>query len=301
MLWRVALAAFLTLCIATFAINAPRAQFNGCPTGFCTVYPASGGCTQSNSYFASASDITGADKTSIATFICNGFTQNGSTHTWATVLDGLYLAANKTEADFEINMVNPGSFTATKTGTVTFTAYQGVTGDGSTGFYDTGFVESTAGGNASLNSVTIGYCSATATGGTTSPMGDLGSANGFLTINVATTPSVEPFLNDATGSGVGAAASAGVWAGVRTGSAATVTYRNGVSQATSTDSSVNMSNHHFYLVARNSGTNTGQNFTAYQIHAFFFGGKWTAQQAADFRTDLNALLTSGGNFNVTDC
>jgi hypothetical protein len=36
MIWRVVLAAFLTTTLSLFAFTAPRAQFNGCPAGFCS-------------------------------------------------------------------------------------------------------------------------------------------------------------------------------------------------------------------------------------------------------------------------
>lgn len=44
-MWRIALAAVLTACLAAFALNAPRvhAQFNGCQAGFCNPAVASGG------------------------------------------------------------------------------------------------------------------------------------------------------------------------------------------------------------------------------------------------------------------
>jgi hypothetical protein len=36
MIWRIALAAFLTLCLARLGLQQPRAQFNGCSAGFCS-------------------------------------------------------------------------------------------------------------------------------------------------------------------------------------------------------------------------------------------------------------------------
>lgn len=44
-MWRIALAAVLTACLAAFALNAPRvhAQFNGCQAGFCNPKVASSG------------------------------------------------------------------------------------------------------------------------------------------------------------------------------------------------------------------------------------------------------------------
>jgi hypothetical protein len=36
MMWRIALAAWLTAVLSLFALNAPRAQFNGCQAGFCS-------------------------------------------------------------------------------------------------------------------------------------------------------------------------------------------------------------------------------------------------------------------------
>lgn len=53
MIWRLALAAFLTLCLAAVG-QAPRAQFNGCAAGFCTPAAVSSGA------FAGALDINGS-------------------------------------------------------------------------------------------------------------------------------------------------------------------------------------------------------------------------------------------------
>jgi hypothetical protein len=43
MMWRIALAGFLTLCFAVLGPLVPRAQFNGCPAGFCSLVAPSGG------------------------------------------------------------------------------------------------------------------------------------------------------------------------------------------------------------------------------------------------------------------
>jgi hypothetical protein len=43
MMWRAALAAFLTAALSLFALNAPHAQFNGCSAGFCSPPATSGG------------------------------------------------------------------------------------------------------------------------------------------------------------------------------------------------------------------------------------------------------------------
>jgi hypothetical protein len=45
MMWRVALAVWLTAALSLFALNAPQAQFNGCAAGFCS--PSSSGAVSS--------------------------------------------------------------------------------------------------------------------------------------------------------------------------------------------------------------------------------------------------------------
>jgi hypothetical protein len=60
MMWRIALAAVLTLCLAVIG-SQPRAQFNGCSAGFCSNAAASGGGTGPVTFDAKSTVDTNAD------------------------------------------------------------------------------------------------------------------------------------------------------------------------------------------------------------------------------------------------
>lgn len=119
--------------------------------------PASSGgftpsCSQSSTFLAAATGVTlTADKTNYDTLIC-GLVLDG---VWN--FDVLYIWAAPTQATALINLANPGTFNGTTNGTVSFAAYQGFTGDGSTFYIDSGFNPSTAPSpNYVLNSATVG-------------------------------------------------------------------------------------------------------------------------------------------------
>ena len=133
-----------------------KAGWNGCTSGFCNKPVATSGftpsCSQSSTFLAAATGVTLiADKQNYDTLIC-GLVSDG---VWN--FDALYIWAAPTQATALINLANPGTFNATANGTVSFTAYQGFTGDGSTFYIDSGFNPSTAvTPNFVQNSATVG-------------------------------------------------------------------------------------------------------------------------------------------------
>jgi hypothetical protein len=132
----------LLVILLLLPISAP-AQFNGCSAGFCAPVVASGGftpsCSQSSTFLAAATGVTlTADKQNYDTLIC-GLVSDG---VWN--FDVLYIWAAPTQATALINLANPGTFNGTTHGTVSFAAYQGFTGDGSTFYIDSGFNPATA-------------------------------------------------------------------------------------------------------------------------------------------------------------
>jgi hypothetical protein len=67
-------------------------------------------------------------------------------------LDLLYIMATDGTGTFaKINWVSPGDFQAVEHGTVTFTENEGITGDGSTGYWDTGWNPDADGVNFTLD------------------------------------------------------------------------------------------------------------------------------------------------------
>lgn len=119
------------------------------------VYPPSGGggaCSQATTFLARTSGLSGTQTSAYTALIC-GMVTDG---TWS-VMDGLYVFATASTATANLNLVST-SYGLTQHGTVTFLANNGYTGDGLSGYFTTGFTPSTAGGNQTANSASIGVC-----------------------------------------------------------------------------------------------------------------------------------------------
>lgn len=71
-------------------------------------------------------------------------------------LDVLQIYATQAQADALLNWKAPGTFNASLSGTNTFTAYQGIAGDGTTGYINTGFNPTVAAGKYALNDAHVG-------------------------------------------------------------------------------------------------------------------------------------------------
>lgn len=153
--------AIIVWLVAAIAILSPPSVVKGqVPmTGAGLGAPSSGGgftpsCSQSSTFLTAATGVTlTADKTNYDTMIC-GLVTDGN----FSGLDVLYIFAAPTQSNAAlINLANPGTFNGTTRGTVSFTAYQGYTGDASTFYVDSGFNPSTASSpNFVQNSATVG-------------------------------------------------------------------------------------------------------------------------------------------------
>lgn len=147
------LIAIALFCAGLFCIAQAQVPMTGAGLGA----PASGftpSCTPSSTFLAAATGVTlTADKTNYDTLIC-GLNTDGN----LTGLDVLYIwaAPSATNAAL-INLANPGTFNGTVHATLTFSAYNGYTGDHNTGYIDTGFNPTTATSpNYVQNSATFG-------------------------------------------------------------------------------------------------------------------------------------------------
>lgn len=149
------IARILAVVLAVGLYHQANAQ-GGMGPGPGMVHSAGGGftpsCSQSSTFLAAATGVTlTADKTNYDTLIC-GLVSDG---VWN--FDVLYIWAAPTQATALINLANPGTFNGTTNGTVSFAAYQGFTGDGSTFYIDSGFNPTTATSpNYVQNSATLG-------------------------------------------------------------------------------------------------------------------------------------------------
>jgi hypothetical protein len=201
-----------------------------------------GGCTAATNFLARTSGLSGTETTAYTTMICGLVTDgiitgnlSGATGC-GSKLDGLFIFATNTTTTANLNLCGT-SFGLTQTGTVTFTADHGYTGNGSTGFMNTGFNASTAGGNYLQNSCSLGAYVLTNRGSGTGV--EIGVSDGTI-FSI-----IEPFnggmldwdLNGGAFPSVAVAGSNAAWIVSRTGASAHAAYRNGSSTPIATASS----------------------------------------------------------------
>jgi len=223
---------WIALAAIVFAVASPvsaQGFFGGCFN--CGNGPFASGsftpsCSQSSTFLAAATGVTlTADKTNYDTLIC-GLVSDG---VWN--FDVLYIWAAPDLATSKINLANPGTFNATTSGTVSFAAYQGFTGDGSTFSISSGFNPTTATSpNFVQNSATVGvYILTNRT--TPATMWNVGCSVGGCTdgplfsafSNVSTTT---VSINSTTTSSNPALTTQGAWNATRTTSAGEAVFRN---------------------------------------------------------------------------
>lgn len=94
-------------------------------------------------------------------------------------LDVFYVLAAHTAQAAGLNWIDPGKYAATVNGTMTFAANAGYTGDGSTGYLDTGFIPDTHATKATSASAEIGARIGTITNSTALDFGDNAGNSGI--------------------------------------------------------------------------------------------------------------------------
>lgn len=253
-----------------------------------------GPCSQATTFLARTSGLSGTESTAYTAMIC-GMVTDG---TWS-LLDALYIFATNTTTTANLNLIST-SFGLTKTGTVTFTADQGYTGNGTTGFLDTGFVPSIAGGNFQRNSASIGayVLNNRLSGANYAEFGTDGTGNN--TFDTAFLPWYTDNNSywDVNGNAATAAAAVtvrGSWIITRTGSTARARYLNGAANTSSSASSTGLATLSVLILAEREGTSGAASaFSADQLSAAFVGGGLTATQAGQIAARINAYMTALG-------
>lgn len=298
MIWRIALAAFLTLCIATLGQQS-RAQFNGCSAGFCGGAPGGGGftpsCTASTNWLARATGVTlTADKQNYDNLLCGLVTDGVCCAATGGVLDVLYMWPAPDTATAKLNLTQ-NAFNLTQTGSLTFSAYHGYTGDASTGFFDTGFNAFTAGGNYAQNSATFG-CYLLSNRAATQPWamgGYLNNRETRLFGNQSAGPGGAIFTaNDNSGANFFTTANAqGSWLSTRTSSSLTTLYKNEASVATSANVSGQADSLDFFLFADNAN-GVAAAISGDQQGSCFIAAGMNATQAVNTQHRINSFMTA---------
>lgn len=246
--------------------------------------PASGACSQYSTFIARTSGTSGTEQSAYQTMIC-GMVTDG---TWS-LLDAFYIFATNSTTTANLNLVST-SFTLSQTGTVTFSADHGYTGDGSTGYLDTGFTPSGS-QNFTQNSASLGAYNLTSN--TTSTIGML-VGSGFPESFIGNAPTSGQFWGSISGAGpilTGQPNSQGSWGGSRTASSTTTYWKNGTKISTdTTDASTGLPSHSFTILAENGSS--VQRFAVYQLSAAWIGAGMTDTQEQNVMSRINAYMTA---------
>jgi hypothetical protein len=229
--------------------------------------PAAGGaCSQATAFLARNGNAHPTDTT---TLIC-GLVTDG---VWST-FDAFYIMATDTAAHAQLNAVS-SSFSLTTSGSPTFTANQGFTGNVGADLFDTGFNASTAGGNYQQNNCSAFAWSLTdVTGGTTGAM-----LSGVSTDVARIIPfsGLYIFLAQETSQqNLGAATDKYFFGWSRTGASADVAYQ-GTAGTTMNTASTALANNDFTVLGEGGG---GPIFQGLQSFASFGASLTPTQETA---------------------
>lgn len=202
-------------------------------------------------------------------------------------LDALYLHAVHDQQAGRINLVNPTAMALTASGSPTFTAYEGFTGNGTSAYLDAGIgLASLA--HYDLNDATMFVWSLTDSA--VNSRFEIGTASGTTSRIACRAADGSMFVstNSGTNSTVAVADSLGLHAWSRTSSSTVALYKGGSSVATGSPTSSSISAGNLTLLRSNTL------YTNRQIAAAGVGAALDATQHAALNTALNTYLTAVG-------
>lgn len=201
-------------------------------------------------------------------------------------LDVLYILAAADAQAAKLNWKST-SYNATESGTLTFTADRGYTGNGSTGILDTAFNPSTAGGNYARDTASMSVWCGT---NVTSSAHDCGNNAGSIIARLSGNTLMRASATVQNTNALGVADSTGWTAWSRTGSTNYNWVKNNGAPATVTQASTLMTSANFYVCGGN-GLST---FSTRRVQAFHCGSGLSDAELASFYTALAAYMTAVG-------
>jgi hypothetical protein len=243
-------------------------------------------CTASSSFLPRTSSFTKANNANYNSLLC-GMNSDGD----LALIDTLYMLAAPNSAASLLNLKN-ASFPLTPHGATTFAANTGINSDGTTGYLDTGFNPSTAGGNYTLNSASAGCYDLTSHAVSAGwCLGNNDTVNGSPLMQASSV-----FMNEGTGMTCGGTVvnTQGSWIGKRTSSLAageTCSFDGGLlGTGFASTALVNLS---VFLFAQNH-SGTADTFLAgnQQLSSAFIGGGGISVPNVSRR--LNSFMTALG-------
>ena len=205
-------------------------------------------------------------------------------------LDALYIFATVDRTTAVLNLVS-SSFSAVEHGTISFSAYHGYTGDGSTFFLDTQFTPLTGGTNYLLNSASLfAYNLSFNTTENKAAIGvNSGGGTNTEIILQPTFSQVGVLFNGGTTNNVSAANSQGFWVGSAT-STQTGVSKNGAAQTLISATPSALPTTPIYIFAQNSSGAIG--ITTDQFSAAGIGGTLTNTDISNLSNRINTYMTA---------
>lgn len=220
------------------------------------------------------------------------FKQNSLYRGWINVgiwqeSDVIWLLANDSgDENFgRIMIKNPGTNTLAKTGTLTYTSKDGVKGDGSTGYYDTGWQPNGATKYLSTNGGYFVDVKESAQEATRAIFGAQvsGSLDTTNFVSRTATDTINYRISqDSTRVITGQTDGSGFFQGMRTASNAIAMYRNGSSIDSFTTASSNRANAAVYIFAANTSA-TASAFSAKTVRVLALGSSMSSLVSVNYK------------------
>lgn len=248
-------------------------------------------CTASTNFLARASGITlTADKTNYDTLIC-GLNTDGV----LAKLDALYIFAAPDSTTAKLNLVQ-NAFNGVAS--LTFTAYAGFTGDGTTAF-DTGLIPSTGGTQFVLNNASFGIYNRTSDTASVNIIfiGAFFAFNDEMLINTGSTGNMLcAFGNGGSFGPVSITNAQGFLQCTRTDSVTVGGSKNGAALTNTTVSNpTGLDSVSLTIFCRHDGAGaTYAGCTTNQLSAGYIGGTLTSTNIANMSSRVNTFMTAYG-------
>ncbi len=256
-------------------------------------------CDNNNSCTAFAFDSTATDLFARFSAVpsdadkhyINSLIVSAKGHGWWDKMDAFYMFAigtNSTDAK-----LNWKSTSYTASGSPTWTAYRGFTGNGSSTYLNTNYNPFANGVNYTLNSASSGIYSLSNISASTVEMGaSTGGLANRIEFALRFGASAYIAIND-NASSQAVSDSRGMWIGSRTAANSFFVTRNGTVLFSPNTASTDRANFNIYIGAMNTG-GVAAYHSAHQIAAAFISGGLSATEASVLSNDINTYMTAIG-------
>lgn len=248
------------------------------------------GCTEATDFLARTSGLDATHQSRYTTLICGLVTDS----VW-TKLDALYIFATADTTTAALSLVN-ATYNLTITGSFTFAADTGWTGDGGTTYMNTNFNPSTAGGQYARNSASVGAYVRTSRS-SSAAYGELGLNDNVVSL-IRMLPLFSGDLYYCALNGfqttIANTNAQGSWIQSRTSSSLVTLYKNGSSFGTASDTSTALINGNIYVFAENILGVGPQLYSEDQLSATFIGSSLSSTDASNISSRINTYMTAYG-------